>query len=91
MPWRSFARVFRGTLKATSVYPREVVKHALAHNAAAVILHHNHPSGACVPSASDIMLTLTLKTTLSLVDVDVRDHIITSDECAVSMAQQGLL
>jgi DNA repair protein RadC len=83
--------MFRGTLTQTSVYPREVVKQALVTNAAAVILHHNHPSGRCDPSRSDEALTRTLKAALALVDVRVLDHIITSDEGALSMAERGLL
>lgn len=83
--------MFRGTLTQTSVYPREVVKQALAANAAAVILHHNHPSGLCQPSRSDEALTQTLKAALALVDVRLLDHVITSDEGALSMAERGLL
>jgi DNA repair protein RadC len=83
--------IFRGTLTQTSVYPREVVKEALALNAAAVILHHNHPSGTCEPSRSDEVLTQTAKAALALVDVRVLDHIISSDEGALSMAERGLL
>jgi DNA repair protein RadC len=86
-----YARMFRGTLTQTSVYPREVVRHALAVNAAAVILHHNHPSGVCEPSRSDEALTQTLKAALALVDVRVLDHVITSDDGALSMAERGLL
>lgn len=83
--------MFRGTLTQTSVYPREVVKSALSFNAAAVILHHNHPSGVCEPSIADEMLTKTLKTALALVDVRVMDHVVTSDYGALSMAERGLL
>lgn len=86
-----YERMFRGTLTQTSVYPREVVKQALAMNAAAVILHHNHPSGTCVPSRADEALTQTLKAALALVDVRVLDHIVTSDGGALSMAERGLL
>lgn len=83
--------LFRGTLTQTSVYPREVVKLALAMSAASVILHHNHPSGVCHPSRSDEALTQTLKAALALVDVRVLDHVITSDAGALSMAEKGLL
>ena len=69
-------RAFRGTLTQTSVYPREVVKAALANNAAAVILAHNHPSGVAEPSPADEMLTRNLKAALALVDVKVLDHFI---------------
>ena len=68
--------LFRGTLTQTSVYPREVVKAALAHNAAAVVFAHNHPSGVCEPSRADELLTNTLKQTLALIDVKVLDHFV---------------
>ena len=68
--------LFRGTLTQTSVYPREVVKRALALNAAAVVLAHNHPRGAAEPSRADELLTQTLKAALALVDVRVLDHMI---------------
>lgn len=86
-----YERLFRGTLTQTSVYPREIVKNALALNSASVILHHNHPSGTCEPSRADEALTQTLKAALSLVDVRVLDHIITSDQGALSMAERGLI
>lgn len=86
-----YERLFRGTLTQTSVYPREVVRQALAMNAASVILHHNHPSGVCQPSRSDEALTQTLKAALALIDVRVLDHVITSDDGALSMAERGLL
>lgn len=86
-----YQRLFRGSLAQTTVYPREVVKQALATNAASVILHHNHPGGWCRPSRSDEILTLNLKAALALIEVRVLDHVITSDEDALSMAEQGLL
>ena len=86
-----YDRMFRGTLTQTSVYPREVVKLALDKNAASVILHHNHPSGVCQPSRADEALTQSLKAALALVDVRILDHIITSDDGALSMAERGLL
>jgi DNA repair protein RadC len=86
-----YERMFRGTLTQTSVYPKEVVKQALAMNAASVVLHHNHPSGMCQPSRSDEALTQTLKAALALVDIRVLDHVITSDEGALSMAEGGLV
>jgi DNA repair protein RadC len=86
-----YERMFRGTLTQTSVYPREVVKQALAMNAAAVILHHNHPSGTCLPSRADEALTQSLKAALALIDVRVLDHVVTSDEGALSMAERGLI
>lgn len=86
-----YEKLFRGTITQTSVYPREVVKQALERNAAAVILHHNHPSGVCSPSRSDEVLTQSLKAALALIDVRVLDHIITSDQGALSMAENGLV
>jgi DNA repair protein RadC len=86
-----YERLFRGTLTQTSVYPREVVKRTLQECAAAVVLHHNHPSGRCEPSRADEALTQTLKAALSLVDVRVLDHVITSDEGVLSMAERGLI
>lgn len=83
--------LFRGTLTQTSVYPREVVKRALFHNAAAVILAHNHPSGVAEPSRADEYLTATLKTALALVDVRVLDHMIVGRGQVVSLAERGLL
>lgn len=81
--------MFRGTLTQASVYPREVVKEALALNACAVILAHNHPSGTVVPSKADIMLTNNLKAALTLIDVRVLDHIVVSDNATHSMAEHG--
>ena len=83
--------MFRGTLTQTSVYPREVVKAALTHNAASVILAHNHPSGGTTPSRADEMLTQTLKTALALVDVRVLDHLIVTTGEVLSMAERGLM
>jgi len=83
--------LFRGTLTQTSVYPREVVKSALKHNAAAVIFAHNHPSGAAEPSHSDELLTRSLKTALALVDIQTLDHFIIAGSKALSFAERGLL
>ncbi|MCS7100635.1 MAG: DNA repair protein RadC [Burkholderiaceae bacterium] len=84
--------LFRGTLTQTSVYPREVVKEALAHNAAAVIFAHNHPSGLAEPSRADEALTRALREALALVDVRVLDHIIVAGPAATfSFAERGLL
>jgi len=83
--------LFRGTLSQTSVYPREVVKRALAHNAAAVILAHNHPSGVAEPSRADEYLTQTLRQSLSLVDARVLDHFVVAGSGVVSFAERGLL
>ena len=83
--------LFRGTLTQTSVYPREVVKHALKANAAAVIFAHNHPSGVAQPSQADELLTRNLKEALTLVDVKVLDHFIVAGNQALSFAERGLL
>jgi DNA repair protein RadC len=83
--------LFRGTLTQTSVYPREVVKRALAHNAASVILAHNHPSGVAEPSRSDEALTAALRQALALVDVRVLDHFVIGGGAAMSFAERGLL
>ena len=83
--------LFRGTLTQTSVYPREVVKRALAHNAAALILAHNHPSGVAEASQADRLLTQQLKQALGLVDVRVLDHFIVAGAQILSFAESGLL
>ena len=81
--------LFRGTLTQTSVYPREVVKEALAHNAAAVILAHNHPSGSATPSGADESLTRNLRQTLALVDVRVLDHLIVTPHPGAQLRRAG--
>ena len=83
--------MFRGTLTQTSVYPREVVKTALAANAASVIFAHNHPSGANEPSQADELLTRELKAALALVDVKVLDHFVIAGAQSLSFAERGLL
>ncbi len=84
--------LFRGTLTQTSVYPREVVKRALEHNAGAVILAHNHPSGLAEPSRADEVLTSSLKQALALVDVKLLDHFIVAGSARpLSFAERGLL
>lgn len=83
--------LFRGTLTQTSVYPREVVKRALHHNAAAVIFAHNHPSGSDDPSLSDQILTDALKAALTLVDVLTLDHFIIGKHRVTSFAERDLL
>jgi DNA repair protein RadC len=83
--------LFRGSLTQTSVYPREVVKAALAANAAAVIFAHNHPSGVAQPSQADELLTRQLKEALALVDIKVLDHFIVTGNQALSFAERGLL
>ena len=86
-----YSELFTGTLNGASVYPREVVRHMLKYNAAAVIFAHNHPSGVAEPSAADRQLTARLKAALELVEVRVLDHIIIGDGEAVSFAERGLL
>jgi DNA repair protein RadC len=83
--------LFAGTLTQTSVYPREVVRYALRHNARSVIFAHNHPSGVAEPSQADQVLTETLKRALRLVDVEVLDHFVIGHGAALSFAERGLL
>ena len=83
--------MFRGTLTQTSVYPREVVKAAMRHNAAAIAMAHNHPSGHVEPSAADRQLTQTLRSALALVDVRCIDHFIVAGDHLLSFAEQGLM
>jgi len=85
-----FEEMFRGTVDGASVYPREVVKKALEHNASAVIFAHNHPSGVAEPSQADERITQRLKAALSLVDIRVLDHFVVGDD-VVSFAERGLL
>jgi len=83
--------LFRGTVNGASVHPREVVRRALDHNAAAVILAHNHPSGVAEPSQADIQLTSRLRDALGLVDVRVLDHLVVAPGDWASLAERGLL
>ena len=83
--------LFSGTIDGANVYPREVVKRALYHNAAALIFAHNHPSGVAEPSRSDQQITLKLRDALALVDIRVLDHLVIGDNQAVSMAELGLI
>lgn len=83
--------MFQGTLSQTSVYPREVVRAALAHNAAAVMLAHNHPSGTTEPSRADEHLTQVMKAALNLIDVRVLDHFVVSVSGCTSFAERGLI
>ncbi len=83
--------LFSGTLTQTSVYPREVIKRALFHNAAAIIFAHNHPSGIAEPSHADKVLTQSLKQALSLVDIKVLDHFIVGNGTALSFAEHDLI
>jgi DNA repair protein RadC len=86
-----YEELFFGTIDGASVYPREVVRHALRHNAAAVILAHNHPSGVAEPSQADERITQRLVAALELIDVRVLDHMVVGDAEVVSFAERGLL
>ena len=86
-----FDEVFLGTVDGASVHPREVVKLALARNAAAVILAHNHPSGVAEPSQADELITTRIREALALVDIRVLDHLIVGGNAVVSLAERGLL
>jgi len=86
-----FEELFYGTIDGASVYPREVVRRALQHNAAATILAHNHPSGIADPSNADISITQKLKEALNLIDVRVLDHFVIGDGYSISLAERGLL
>ena len=87
----SCRELFRGTLDGAAVYPREVVKEVLKHNAAAVIFAHNHPSGVAEPSPADELITRRLREALSLIDVRVLDHLVVAGTALVSMAERGSL
>jgi len=87
----AFDELFRGTIDAAAVYPREIVKQALARNAAAVILAHNHPSGVAEPSQSDQLITRRIRDALELIDVRLLDHFVIGDNQCVSLASRGML
>ena len=84
-------QLFRGTIDGASVHPREVVKAALALNAAALILYHNHPSGIAEPSQADELITRRLNKALALVDIRILDHVIVAGDATLSFAEKGLL
>ncbi|MBL1432353.1 MAG: hypothetical protein COC09_08245 [Gammaproteobacteria bacterium] len=86
-----FEKLFHGTIDQASVYPREIIKHALKHNASALIFAHNHPSGDAEPSQADISLTRHLKEALALVDIRVLDHVIIGAGQTTSIAERGLM
>lgn len=86
-----FEELFRGTIDGAAVYPREVVKAALRHNAAAVILAHNHPSGVAEPSMADRDITRRLTQALALVDIRVLDHLVVAREAVTSLAERGMM
>ncbi len=87
----AYESLFRGTIDQAAVYPREIALRALAHNAGAVVLAHNHPSGSVQPSQADKALTQTLRAALSMIGVLVLDHVIVSGDCALSMAECGFM
>ena len=87
----AFEELFRGTIDGASVHPREVLRQALRHNSAALILAHNHPSGIAEPSQADELITRRLKDALALVDIRVLDHVIVGDGSTLSLAERGLL
>ncbi|WP_425890152.1 RadC family protein [Aeromonas veronii] len=87
----TYEELFLGTLSAATVYPRDVVKRALHHNAAALMLVHNHPSGYPEPSRADIEITLRLQDALALVDIRTLDHLVVGTEGVVSLAERGNL
>ncbi len=87
----AFDELFRGTIDAAAVYPREIVKQALARNAAAVILAHNHPSGVAEPSQSDQLITRRIRDALELVDIRLLDHFVIGDNQCISLASRGML
>ncbi len=82
--------LFYGTIDSASIYPREVAKRALYHNAAAVIFAHNHPSGVAEPSRADVQITEQLSKALALLDIRVLDHLVIGDNQVVSLAERGL-
>ena len=86
-----YEELFRGTIDGASVHPREVVRRAIAHNAAALILTHNHPSGVAEPSEADRQITRRLQEALALIDVRVLDHIVVAAGESVSLAERGLM
>jgi DNA repair protein RadC len=86
-----YEELFRGTIDGANVHPREVVKRALEHNAAALIFAHNHPSGVAEPSRADRQITQHLKEALALVDIRVLDHIVIGEGDAVSLAARGMI
>jgi len=85
----AFEELFRGTVDGTEVHPREIARRALAHNAAAVIVGHNHPSGTREPSAADRAVTVRLKQALALIEVRLLDHFVVADGPPVSLASRG--
>lgn len=87
----AYVELFRGSISSAQIEPREVVKECLRHNAAAVLLSHNHPSGDATPSSADIAVTKRLREVLDLIDVRILDHIVVGGNSVVSMASRGLI
>jgi DNA repair protein RadC len=87
----AFEKLFHGTINEAAVYPRVVLQKALAYNAAAIILAHNHPSGECMPSTADIEITQTLQKVLKIIDISVLDHVIVSQRDSYSFAEHGVV
>ncbi|HTX24164.1 MAG TPA: DNA repair protein RadC [Steroidobacteraceae bacterium] len=87
----AFEELFRGTLDSASVHPREVIRQVMAHNSAALILAHNHPSGVAEPSRADELITQRLRDSLALVDVRLLDHFVVGDGTCLSFSERGLL
>jgi DNA repair protein RadC len=87
----AFEKMFRGTVNETAVYPRQIVQKVLEHNASAILIAHNHPSGDCSPSVADREITLKLQTIFDTIDVKVLDHFIVSCPNSYSFAEHGLL
>lgn len=87
----AFEELFHGTIDGASVHPREVVRRGLAHNAAAIIFAHNHPSGVAEPSRADEAITRRLKEALALIDIRVLDHLVVGDGAIVSLAERGIV
>ncbi len=87
----AFEEIFRGTIDGANIYPREIVKAALSHNAAPAILCHNHPSGDTVPSENDKVITSILKDALNLINVRIIDHVIIGEDKPTSLSELGIL
>lgn len=86
-----FEKLFYGTINEVSAYPRRIVQRALEHNAAKIVLAHNHPSGNCTPSQPDIDITKEIRKILKIVDIDLVDHIVVSHQDSCSLVEQGYL
>ena len=87
----AFEILFRGTIDTATIHPRQLIKRAMAHNAAAVIISHNHPSGCTEPSSADIAITKRIREALTLLDVRLIDHFIVGSGTPLSFAERGLI